>query len=138
MGNDNQMALLRQSLFMKDAGQGNGMGAYSNSVVSDGLMFKKTVLTPEEILGRKVQSMQAPTRTGVAEELSSNIFSDQLNNDDPLRPARAGGALLPGSTNRASQKRKAKAARTSMAAKNKGEMRDTASSQSPPGQGAPQ
>lgn len=122
MGNDNQMALLRQSLFMKDAGQGNGMGAYSNSVVSDGLMFKKTVLTPEEILGRKVQSMQAPTRTGVVEELSSNIFSDQLNNDDPLRPARAGGALLPGSTNRASQKRKAKAARTSMAAKNKGKL----------------
>lgn len=50
LGNDNQIALLKQTMFLVDeTNQGNGINNYASAVVSDGLMFKKAVLTPEEI-----------------------------------------------------------------------------------------
>ena len=59
LGNSNRMSALKQTMFSlhpEGQGGGPGTGRYSNAVVSDGMMFKKAVLTPEEIRGHKSQA----------------------------------------------------------------------------------
>lgn len=59
LGNDNNLALTRQSLYLVDPDRkGDGFNEYKNAVVSDGLMFKVAVLTPEEILGLNASEEQ--------------------------------------------------------------------------------
>jgi hypothetical protein len=60
---NNMLPLSRQAMFAIDPDNENDMlegGAgvkYSTAVVSDGMMFKKAVLTPEEIRGRRTQQV---------------------------------------------------------------------------------
>ena len=50
LGNDNNLALTKRNLYLPDK-HGDGFNQHKDAVVSDGLMFKRAVLTPEEILG---------------------------------------------------------------------------------------
>ncbi|KAG1659988.1 hypothetical protein FOA52_009662 [Chlamydomonas sp. UWO 241] len=73
-GNANQLALLKQSMFIVDAkAGGDGAGAYASAVVSDGLMFKKSMLTPEELKGKK--NLQNGHRSAAQSRAQSRFVS---------------------------------------------------------------
>ncbi|KAL6746906.1 hypothetical protein V8C86DRAFT_1430973 [Haematococcus lacustris] len=105
LGNDNQLAQLKQSMFVEDSATGHV------TQVSDGLMFKKAVLTPEEILGKKVHfngrgkssaggsmsgdAAQRSGPSGVIDRMRA-LVQDATHSDKPERKT----AMLPSSSNR--------------------------------------
>ncbi len=129
MGNDNQLNQLKQSMFIEDAATGGHVQ------VTDGLMFKKTVLTPEEIHGKKVHfngrrgasgagggggnsesgAMATKRADSVVDSMGQNLLGRMLGGGGSAKPK--GGALLPSSTNRT----KASAAGQDFAARKKKE-----------------
>lgn len=76
VGNRNQLALLRTMLFADSE---------SGAIVSDGRMFKKAVLTPEEIMGTKKRSVNVVVRHGTAWACSCGLSVRRVTAESAVR-----------------------------------------------------